>query len=265
MHTPRCNHASGSILDYAEAALQHGLTEIGMSDHSPLPDGFDASWRMKHSELDHYLNELSHVQTMMKRQGLTVRYGLEIDFYPDNESYIQELLDYYPWDYVIGSIHFLGDWGFDNPEDQSGWQHWGLAQAWCAYFDAVAASAASGLFDIIGHPDLLKKYNHCQPNDETVHAAENRMLQAVKNAGVALEISSAGLRKPVAEIYPRHTMVAKAAHLDIPFAYGSDAHKPHQVGAAMQACLQCLQQYGIEHIASFDKRQRTLQAITHVG
>ncbi|MDQ6976454.1 MAG: histidinol-phosphatase HisJ family protein [Mariprofundaceae bacterium] len=264
MHTPRCNHASGTIMEYAEAALRCGLHEIGISDHCPMPHGFDAEWRMEADELDGYLEEVQRVQAAMQPQGLIVRCGLEADFHPSATDYIQSLLTYHNWDYVIGSVHFIDDWGFDNPDEQTAWERWGINEAWCAYFDAVAASANAGLFDIIGHPDLLKKYGHKQPNHAMVHVAENRMLAAVKLANIALEISAAGLRKPIAEIYPRSSMVVKAAKLGIPFAYGSDAHAPQDVGHAMQECLQCLQQHNITHVAQFSGRKRCMQEITHV-
>jgi len=265
MHTPRCNHATGSMMDYAEVALRRGLHEIGISDHSPMPHGFDAEWRMDERELDDYLNELYRVQTAMKPRGLVVRCGLEADFHPTGVAYIQSLLDYHEWDYVIGSVHFIDSWGFDNPDDQAGWQQWHEHEAWCAYFDTVAASARSGLFDIIGHPDLLKKYGHKQPDHATVDAAQTRMLAAVKAADITLEISAAGLRKPIGEIYPRNAMVAQAAKLKIPFAYGSDAHAPQDVAHAMDQCLRALKTHGITHTAQFSQRQRKMQEIVDVG
>lgn len=265
MHTPRCNHASGSILNYAEAALQAGLTEIGISDHAPMPDNFDAEWRMHMSELDHYRQELKQAQQQMLPSGLTVRCALEADFHPDHQGFIQQLTAQFDWDYIIGSVHFIKDWGFDNPDDQDGWKFWSLEEAWCAYFDAVAESAASGIFDIIGHPDLLKKYGHLMPiNNRLVDRAETRMLESVLATNATLEISSAGLRKPVAEIYPHNGMIAKAAHMGIPFSFGSDAHAPSDVGHGMQLCIQTLIDHGIRHIASFKQRQRCLVEIRHV-
>jgi histidinol-phosphatase (PHP family) len=253
------------MMEYAESALRSGLQEIGISDHCPMPNGFDAEWRMDESELDNYLEELTRVQAAMLPRGLTVRCALEADFHPGTEDYIRQLLAYHDWDYVIGSVHFIDTWGFDNPEDQAGWQRWSLAEAWCAYFQTVADSAASGLFDIIGHPDLLKKYGHRQPDDAAVLQAQQAMLTAVKAADVALEISSAGLRKPVAEIYPQASVVAQAATLGIPFAYGSDAHAPNDVAHGMQACLRCLDDCGVSQVAQFTQRQRQMQGICRVG
>jgi len=259
MHTPRCNHATGTIRDYAEAALSAGLTEIGMSDHSPMPGGFDAAWRMRADELADYIAEAQTVRNALAER-LTLRIGLEADFHPGSEDYVARMIDEHDWDYVIGSVHFIGDWGFDNPDQLDEWSRRDIEEAYCAYFELVAASAASGLFDIIGHPDLIKKFGHRPPADSRrVRQAEERMLAAVKAADVALEISSAGLRKPVGEIYPSADLIRRAAALGIPFAYGSDAHAPGEVGHAMDACLRMLHAAGITEIATFQARVRTMR------
>ena len=256
MHTPRCNHATGSVADYAEAALRIGLTEIGMSDHSPMPGGFDAAWRMDRSELPDYLAEVESVREAFAGR-LTVRIGLEADYHPGSEGYVQGMIDAYPWDYIIGSVHYLGDWGFDNPDNLEAWNGRDVEQAYCDYYAAVAASAATGMFDIIGHPDLIKKFGHRPPpGSPRVRAAELAMLDAVRDAGAALEISSAGLRKPVGEVYPHGRLLAQAAERSIPFAFGSDAHAPGEVGHAMDTCLGMLAACGIDAVCRFENRRR---------
>lgn len=261
MHTPRCNHAIGTVRDYAEAAISQGLTEIGMSDHSPMPGGYDREWRMADSELTDYLGEVRRVRDALAGQ-LTIRVGLEADFHPGTEPWVAAMIDAQDWDYIIGSVHYIGEWGFDNPDTLDEWQQHDIEDAYCAYFDLVARSAASGMFDIIGHPDLIKKFGHRPPPESRrVAAAEETMLQAVKRADVALEISSAGLRKPVGEVYPHGHLIARAAALGIPFSFGSDAHAPGEVGHAMDACLAMLQACGVNEIASFEGRRRTMQPI----
>lgn len=262
MHTPRCNHASGTMREYAEMAVRRGLREIGMSDHSPMPDDFDREWRMRPEEMADYRAELEETRMFAESHGLQFRKALEIDFRADQMDWTRELIDGHDWDYVIGSVHYLAGWGFDNPDAQDEWQHWTLADAWTGYFDALTASAESGLFDIIAHPDLMKKYGHLQPEDAGVKAAEERMLTAVRDAGLCLEISSAGLRKPVGEMYPRPAMVERAAAMDIPFVYGSDAHAPADVGHAMEACLACLYHCGVREVACFEGRQRRMLDFT---
>ncbi|MDX8403621.1 MAG: histidinol-phosphatase HisJ family protein [Mariprofundaceae bacterium] len=261
MHTPRCNHATGTVAEYAEAALRVGLKEIGMSDHSPMPVDYDRAWRMDRSELEAYLNEVSKTQVAFSGR-LEIKTGLEADFHPGTESYVQEMIAAYSWDYVIGSVHYIGDWAFDNPDDLKRWDQWNIEDAYCAYYELVRASAESGMFDIIGHPDLIKKFGHKPASDsKRVLNAEEAMLTAIKKADVALEISSAGLRKPVAEIYPHTRIMARAAELHIPIAFGSDAHAPGEVGHAMDACLDMLETCGIHEVASFSGRVRSMQPI----
>ncbi len=260
MHTPRCNHATGDIRDYAEAALRAGLDEIGMSDHSPMPNGFDAAWRMRHDELTDYLQEARQVRTELGDR-LRLRIGLEADFHPGSEDYVAELIASHDWDFIIGSVHFIGDWGFDNPDHLDAWADRDIERAYCDYFELVAASATCGLFDIIGHPDLIKKFGHRPPSgSRLVRMAEEHMLQAVKRADVVLEISSAGLRKPVREIYPQQRIIQRAAELGIPFTYGSDAHAPEDVGHGMDLCLKALLDAGITEVATFEKRRRSMRS-----
>ncbi|HXH72462.1 MAG TPA: histidinol-phosphatase HisJ family protein [Mariprofundaceae bacterium] len=262
MHTPRCHHAIGSIRDYAAVAVQLGLSEIGMSDHSPMPNGFDAAWRMQDDELAGYLDELE--QTRERFAGrLAIRRGLEADYHPGSEAYVADMIASHPWDYIIGSVHYIGDWGFDNPDNMEQWQGRDLDDAYCAYFETVAASARTGMFDIIGHPDLIKKFGHRPtPGSRRVAETMEAMLQAVKEAGAALEISSAGLRKPVGEVYPHGAMIARAAELKIPFAFGSDAHAPGEVGHAMDTCLAMLTACGVQEVAAFEQRRMRLLPIT---
>jgi len=262
MHTPRCNHAKGTIAEYAQAAVDTGLKEIGMSDHSPMPNGFDAAWRMDESELDSFLEELQAAQVKFKGQ-LVIKAALEVDYYPGAEDYIQFLADYYDWDYLMGSVHFIGDWGFDNPNEVARFETCDIEQAYCDYFKLVELSASCGLFDVIGHPDLIKKFGYRAPaGSSLVFDAENKMLEAVKEADIALEISSAGLRKPVKEMYPHASIVKRAVNLNIPFAYGSDAHSPAEVGHAMDDCLTVLQGFGATQVSQFTKRERMMLDFT---
>lgn len=261
MHTPRCNHAIGTVAEYAGAALQAGLKEIGMSDHSPMPESYDRAWRMGRNELDAYLDEVGEAKNSFSGR-LEIKTGLEADFHPGTESYVEAMIAAHQWDYVIGSVHYIGDWAFDNPDDMKQWDSWTIEDAYCEYFELVKASAESGMFDIIGHPDLIKKFGHRPPLDsQRVLDAEEAMLVAVKKADIALEVSSAGLRKPIAEVYPHPRIIARAAELKIPMSFGSDAHAPGEVGHAMDVCLGLLEMCGIGEVASFSGRVRSMQAI----
>jgi len=257
MHTPRCNHAEGRVIDYARVAMMAGIREIGISDHSPMPDPWDDNWRMRYDELDHYVAEVLAVRDQCAGK-LTIRLGLEVDWRPGCEAFVRELSTQYPWDYLIGSVHYLGNWAFDDPDERARWDQVGIGTTYCQYFAQVAASAQSGLFDIIGHPDLAKKFSHhpAEAEKQGVYDAEIDMLDAVAQSGVALEISSAGLRKPCAEIYPTPRIIAAASERNIPFSYGSDAHTPDLVGYAQSECKQLLRDNRVTTISQFNRRQR---------
>ncbi|MDQ6955195.1 MAG: histidinol-phosphatase HisJ [Mariprofundaceae bacterium] len=264
MHTPRCNHAVGSVEDYVKIAIQRGLKEVGISDHSPMPNGFDAAWRMDASELPDYLQEVEHARDHFSSQ-ITVRIGLEADFYPGTEEAVKSMIDAYAWDYVMGSVHYIGDWAFDNPDEAYRWDAMDYEDAYCDYFDLVARSAQAGMFDVIGHPDLIKKFGQRAPlGSIRVDKAESLMLDAVQASGAVLEISSAGLRKPIGEVYPHTNIVKKAAAMAIPFCFGSDAHAPNEVAYAMDECLHILQGHGIYELVTFEKRQRRMIAIQEI-
>jgi len=261
MHTPRCHHAKGDVHEYAEAAIAAGLTEIGMSDHSPMPAAFDDDWRMDMQELNDYQRDVESVRDDVAGI-LAVRVGLEADFRPGSEPDVATIIASYNWDYVIGSVHYIKGWDFDNPDKIKHWDGCNIEDAWCAYFDLVAQSAATGMFDIIGHPDLIKKFGHRPPEgSKRVASAMESMLQTVKKTDCALEISSAGLRKPVKEIYPHPHMIRRAAELDIPFTFGSDAHSPETVGYAMDDCLTLLESCGIHEVCAFEQRGRHMAKI----
>lgn len=163
-------------------------------------------------------------------------------------------------------MHYIGDWGFDNPDTIARWDHCNVEDAYCDYFQLVEASAQSGMFDIIGHPDLIKKFGH-KPTAPSarITAAIEAMLQAIKISDCTMEISSAGLRKPVGEIYPAAAIVQQAAARAIPFAYGSDAHAPSEVGHGMDHCMALLERSGIHEIATFQQRKRAMQPISHAA
>ena len=260
MHTPRCNHATGAPRDYAEAALAAGLQEIGFSEHAPMPGGFDGAWRMREDEVSDYFAEIRALAKEYEGR-LAIRTGIECDFRPGDRAFLQDLIAAHDWDYVLGSVHFIGDWGFDNPDEIAGWDARDLEEVHLAYYDLVAQAAASGLFDVLAHPDLVKKFGH-RCDTPRVREAEARMLEAAARAGVALEISSAGLRKPVGEIYPSLRLVREAVRLGIPFAYGSDAHAPGEVGHAWEACMRVLREAGAAHVLGFVRRRRVAHPLS---
>ena len=199
MHTPLCHHAAGEPVEYARHAVAIGLTEIGFSDHSPMrQDDFD-NWRMNFSQLDEYVEKVRKAQKDFPQ--LTIRLALEVDYLPGHEDWIRELAARHPWDYFIGSVHYVSDyWDIDNPAKLSEWNRRDAFEVWSAYFDRLTMAAESKLFEIIGHADLPKKFG-IRPTRDCTPLYE-KFLAAAKKSGCAIELNTAGLRKDCREIYP---------------------------------------------------------------
>jgi len=258
-HTPLCQHASGPLAAYVERALELGLREVGFSDHNPLPRGLGANVRMTEAELDGYVNCVLALQLQYRGQ-IAVRLGLEMDYVEGLEPYLTAQLARYPWDYVIGSVHYL-----DAECLQSAWpkQYTGAApQLYGPYLARIRQLAASGLCDIIGHFDVPKR-SGCLP---TAAEADDiaRTLQAIAQAGTCVEINTSGYRHPELrhpQPYPALPLVEQALALGIPLAVNSDAHAPAQVGLRFTEVADWLRHHGCRHLARFAHRQRNCYAL----
>ncbi len=253
LHTPLCRHATGWPVDYARRALELGLPEIGFSDHSPMPQLFD-DWRMLDSEFPRYLEAVEEARAACP--ALPIRLGLEVDWLEGGQAWIESLTQRAPWDYLIGSVHYLGDWNFDNPAEVARFSHYGVEEAWDRYWLLFAQAARSGFFDIMAHPDLVKKFKHLPPGD--LHRYYEPAVQACVEANVAIEINTAGLFKPVAEMYPAPEFLRLAAAAGVPLTINSDAHAPDEVGRAFPEALSLAAACGFTELARFEHRQRRL-------
>jgi histidinol-phosphatase (PHP family) len=254
MHTPLCKHAVGEPVDYAAQALRVGLKEIGFSDHSPMArDAFD-NWRMANRELDQYVEKVRRAQREFPQ--LTIKLALEVDYIPGHENWIHELAQRHPWDYFIGSVHYVSEsWDLDNPTKLSEWKKRDPFEVWSIYFDRLTQAAASGLFDIMGHTDLAKKF--CFYPKEDCSALFRKFLKTCATHDVAIEINTAGLRKDCKELYPSQTILNMAAQLNVPLTFGSDAHAPQEVGLNFTEALESARKAGFTHHCTFTDRKRT--------
>jgi histidinol-phosphatase (PHP family) len=253
MHTPLCRHATGEPVDYARRALELGLTEIGFSDHSPMRrDNFD-NWRMRFDQLGEYVEKVRKAQKDFPQ--LTIRLALEVDYLPGQEEWIRELGRLHPWDYFIGSVHYVSDsWAIDDPSKLSEWKHRDAWEVWSVYFDWLTRAADSGLFEIIGHADLPKKFGY-KPNRDCAPLYET-FLNAAKKNNCALDVNTAGLRKDCKEIYPSRQILALAFQKGVPITFGSDAHAPKEVGMNFAEALQLARSVGYVQCLHFTQRQR---------
>lgn len=258
MHTPLCRHAVGEPYQYAARAVALGLPEIGMSDHSPmLQDDFD-DWRMRVDQLDAYVESVQKARCDFPQ--LTIRLALEVDFFPGGEDWVRELAGRHPWDYFIGSVHYLSDdWDIDNPKKLSRWAARDPWEVWSAYAERLRQAADSGLFEIIGHADLCKKFGHRPERDPT--PLFRPFLETAARRDVAIELNTAGLRKDCREIYPSASILALARELGVVITFGSDAHAPDEVGMDFVAAVELARSVGYRAARRFAGRQGTLVPI----
>ncbi len=258
MHTPLCRHAVGEPTEYAARAVELGLTEIGFTDHSPMrQDDFD-NWRMRFDQLDEYVGKVRRAQREFPQ--LTIKLALEVDYLPGHEGWIRELAARHPWDYFIGSVHYVSDsWAVDNPEKLSEWKHRDAFEVWTIYFDRLTMAAESGLFEIIGHADLPKKFGF-YPKQDCAPLFE-RFLTAARKHDVAIELNTAGLRKECREIYPSHQLLQLTRQIGVPITFGADAHAPGEVGMNFTEAVALARSVGYTHTRRFTQRQFTEVAI----
>jgi histidinol-phosphatase (PHP family) len=258
MHTPLCRHATGEPSDYAKRALAIGLAEIGFSDHAPMPrDDFD-DWRMRANQLDEYVAKVRQAQQDFPQ--LTIRLALEVDYLPGYENWIRDLAARHPWDYLIGSVHYVSDsWAIDDPRKLSEWKRRDAWEVWSVYFDWLTKAAETGFFEIIGHADLPKKFGYRPERDCT--PLYEKFLRAAQKSHCAIELNTAGLRKDCREIYPGRQILELAFPKGVPITFGSDAHAPQEVGMNFAEAIQRAREVGYKTCTQFANRRCSTSAL----
>ena len=249
-HTPLCNHAEGSVDEYVKAAIDKGIDIFGFADHAPMD--FDEKYRMGFDQMAAYEAEVREAAARYADR-IALRLGYEVDFLP---GHMDERVLNAEVDYLIGSVHFIDEWGFDNPEFIGKYEDADLDTIWREYFEAVEAMARSGLFDIAGHLDLIKVFNY-RPDADIRSLAEGS-LDAIAAAEMTMELNAAGWRKPVGEAYPSLDLLRMAHDRGIPITFASDAHKPAQVGYKMNELHALAREAGYREAADFCNRERRL-------
>ncbi len=244
---------------YREAAEAAGIEELGVSEHVYRFTQALELWRhpfwqeQARDDLDAYCEFV---------RGAGLKLGIECDFVPGAEDRTASLLEARDFDYVVGSVHFVGE----RAVDHEGWDVWEARgdadEVWRRYFDALAECARSGLFDILAHPDLVKVWGRARPLPERDprHFYE-LAVEAIAESGIAVELSTAGLRKPVGELYPSRAFAEMCVEAGVAFALSSDAHLPEQVGYGYERALEFLAELGVGEIAVFERRERRLEPL----
>jgi histidinol-phosphatase (PHP family) len=249
-HTPLCNHATGSPREYVLEAIKKKIDIFGFSDHAPMD--FDKKYRMSFSDMQNYEQEVLNLKDEFREQ-IDIRLGYEVDYLP---GFIDKLVLEANVDYLIGSVHFIDKWGFDNPEFIGEYKNKNIDDIWQEYFEAIKEMANSGKFQIVGHLDLIKVFNFLPKKDIRLIAKD--AISAIKKANMAVEINTAGFRKPVKEAYPSKLLLQMCYELDIPITFGSDAHKIEQIGYKYQDAVAFAKEIGYKSCVSFINKNKEL-------
>ncbi len=240
-------------LDYLKKAKEIGATEIGFSDHITL---HSVDWRTDPKNYSKLKEELSAICNN-KASEISVKFGLEVDYFPYEEKEIAALINQFPVDYVIGSVHFIDDWNFDSDKSLYGKIENDLLYQ--KYFKLIQKAAQSKLFDIIGHFDLIKKFQ-CYPTSNQ-DALIKETLKVIKENNIAIELNTSGLDKPCKEFYPSKEILQEASKQKIPITLGSDSHQTKHLNRYFSEGVTLLKQLGFQKIAKFEKRKRTFISI----
>lgn len=259
VHTALCGHAEGMPVDYVRAAAERGVTVLGFTDHMPLSPTLSAripgaeGYSMASSELTAYVAEVGRAREVGRELGVEVLLGIEADLVPDATEHARRLAASVPFDLVLGSVHFVDDWAFDDPAHLDRYDTWDVAELWERYFDELLKAAASGVADVIAHADLVKKF--CGAPPTPVDGLLRQVAGELAALGVAVEVNTAGLRKPCREIYPGAAFLRELSQAGVPVTLGSDAHTPSDVGRDHAAGVRALRDAGYRSVLVFRGRR----------
>jgi histidinol-phosphatase (PHP family) len=249
MHTPLCKHAIGEPEKYANEALQKGLKGIIFTCHGPMPAGFWPEVRMSDAQFDEYVAMIELCRLRFEGQ-LEVLLGIESDYFPGHEQWSEKLHERAPLHYVLGSVHWQG------PEYRDQFETGSAADFRRTYFEHLADSAETGLFDCLAHPDLIKNY---QPEAWEVEAWTPEIaaaLDRIAKTGVAMELNTSGKNKSFPEMNPAPVILRMMHERGIPVVLGSDSHRPQRVGDSFIPALELVQQAGYDAVSVFKHRKR---------
>lgn len=260
MHLERGQLTIERLQRFLARAAEVGLREIGVTEHLyRFREARDILWT-DHvatrcvNRVDDYLALIEQA----KAAGLPVKFGLEADYIPGRERETARVLALFPLDYVIGSVHWLGGWGFDL--DPASWQGCQVEAVYREYYDTLARAAESGLFDVIGHTGNIAYFGF-RPDAATLAEVEDAYLARVSRQDVVLEINAGGLLRPAHELFPRPELARRIIAAGLPITTASDAHRPEDVGHAFPELYRQLAEWGARAIVGFTGRRRTVLSL----
>ncbi|HEV2775614.1 MAG TPA: histidinol-phosphatase [Solirubrobacteraceae bacterium] len=246
---------------YRAVAEERGIAELGCAEHvyrfaQALEVWRHPLWRA------HAVDDLDDYAGFVREQT-DLKLGIEADFITGREDRMASLLDGYDWDFVVGSVHFVGEHAVDH-DGYEIWDHRSQRpdELWRRYFVTLGEAARTGLFDILAHPDLVKMWGPQRPVPEgDLRRFYELAMDGIAESGIAVEVSTAGLRKPVGELYPAPAFLEMCLEAGCPVALSSDAHVPGDVGRDYERALELLESLGVSELAVFDRRERRMEPI----
>ncbi|MHA1520416.1 MAG: histidinol-phosphatase HisJ [Promethearchaeota archaeon] len=280
IHCKLCGHAVGNLEGYVQKAIERNLPEIGLSDHFPmyyLPAEANAEhFAMKLEKFPEYLAECEFLRDKYKDQ-IKIKIGSEVDYFPGTLANLQEHLNPFlsRMDYLIGSIHVIHLDGYltfpvDGPEILKKFKEIGEEPIYKEYYRSTIEMVRSGYYNIVGHCDLPKKFGTYYGNLEPIRKIQMEFLDAVKDSGMAIEINHSGLFLPAKEQYPSDSLIREIIRREIPITFGSDAHRPKDVGlefkGTFEKCLDYAREFDVDLIlAEFSHRILIPHKFSHKG
>jgi histidinol-phosphatase (PHP family) len=250
IHTSASPDGEGEFAQFVNEAQKKALDEIGFSEHL-----LDRPVR----PIDFFDGYVERFLQIRKEASMPVRLGAEVDYFPDQIAAIRKLIADFPFDYVIGSVHFLEDWPIDSFKELQLYFKKDIMKIYEEYFAAIRELCKSRLFDILGHADIVKIFGY-RPESDITRILEDT-AQAIAQNDICVEVNTAGLFRPCREIYPSRQLLEMLRQRNVPVTLASDAHKPEHVGRDFEKALNLIRSVGYTHICTFEARKRNLVRI----
>ncbi|MCP3032173.1 histidinol-phosphatase [Halobacillus sp. A1] len=248
---------------YIDKAKQEGIQELGISEHAyffqETKDILSNPWVDNRRTLD--FKTYQNMFDEANEAGLPIKMGIEMDYTPGKEAEMKAFIDAHPFDYVIGSVHWINEWGIDLAIYREEYENRDLHEVYRQYFDRIVTLAESGLFDFVGHIDVIKVFGYKPDDREFLREQYERAADALAKTGTCIEISTAGLRKPVGEMYPDPELLRICKEKGIGIVLCSDAHKPDHIGYAYDEAIEFARSVGYDEVHVFTQREAHVEKI----
>lgn len=251
-HTYLCNHANGTMEEYVLQAIKENIDVFGFSEHAPMKN-FEDGYRLTLDKKEFYEKSVLNLKQKYENE-IEILLAYEVDFL-EGDYLLDEILNS-KIDYLIGSVHYLGKWGFDNPEFIQEYENKDIDKIWEEYFYAIELMAKTRKFDIVGHMDLIKLFKYLPKKDIKLIAL--KAMKEIKKANMAIEINAAGIRKPIGEAYPSKELLELSYELNIPITFSSDAHSVEQIGFKYDELINLAKAVGYNSCVFFRHKEKIL-------